>query len=87
MPYRCRTCGATQEDKHVCEKPDCGFRIGRFVHLQDMASGRGARGGCIILAILGLAAAIVLAIPSLNHGAVDFFSRLLDGLVRWWFRH
>jgi predicted nucleic acid-binding Zn-ribbon protein len=85
MPYRCETCGNTQEDKaQTCGRPDCGFRSGRFVQL---AQTRQARGGCVILAILGFMIVIVVSVPSLNQGVVALLSQAIDNVIRWGFRH
>ena len=88
MPYRCFSCGLTQDDKEqACEAEGCGFRVGRFVHVQPTIPPGVARGGCLIMTIAGLAVAAIVYTPSLNHGAVAMLSRAIDSVIRWWFGH
>jgi hypothetical protein len=87
MGFKCVTCGATQADKRVCDAPDCGFRLGRFVIEEEKKLPRWEKLGCATIVAIGLIAAVIVYTPSLNQGVVAFFSRALDGLIRWWFRH
>ena len=66
---------------------DCDADVLLFIVEQEKKLPRWERLGCAVMIALGLVAVVVVYTPSLNQGSVSFFSRALDGVIRWWFGH